>query len=67
MTLTQIVIVGIAAVACVIDLRERRIPNWLTLGAALGGLVYQVTVAGTAQSVSAPLATARFERGDTSQ
>ena len=52
MTLTQIVIVGIAAVACVIDLRERRIPNWLTLGAALGGLVYQVTVAGTAGLVS---------------
>ena len=53
MTVNHIVIVGIAAVACAIDLRERRIPNWLTLGATLGGLVYQLTAAGTAGLVAA--------------
>lgn len=35
-------IVCVAAIACAIDIRERRIPNWLTFGAALLGIGYQV-------------------------
>lgn len=46
MSSIQLVVVAIALVACVIDLRERRIPNWLTLGAALAGLVVQVWLGG---------------------
>jgi prepilin peptidase CpaA len=36
----------IAVVACVWDLRSRRIPNVLTLGAAAAGLVYHVATGG---------------------
>lgn len=53
MTVTHIVIVGIAALACVIDVREHRIPNWLTLSATLAGVAYQLAVAGTAGLTSA--------------
>ena len=31
----------VAVVACVFDLRTRRIPNWLTFGAAAAGLAFQ--------------------------
>lgn len=41
MTFTHVVIITIAAVACAIDVRQRRIPNWLTAGAAVSGLLYQ--------------------------
>ncbi len=46
MSVLHILVVGIAAVACVIDLRERRIPNWLTLGAAVAGLLFQFWTGG---------------------
>lgn len=46
MTLTHIVIVSIAAVACAIDLKEQRIPNWLTFSAAGSGLAYHLVVNG---------------------
>ena len=36
----------IAAIACVTDLRSRRIPNVLTFGAAFAGLVYQLATGG---------------------
>jgi prepilin peptidase CpaA len=46
MNILTVSIACIAAIACAIDLRQRRIPNWLTLGAALAGLGYQVAVHG---------------------
>jgi prepilin peptidase CpaA len=36
----------IASIACVTDLRTRRIPNFLTFGSALAGLVYQLATGG---------------------
>jgi prepilin peptidase CpaA len=36
----------VAVVACVCDLRSRRIPNVLTLGAAAAGLVYHLATGG---------------------
>jgi prepilin peptidase CpaA len=44
----EIVALTIGAAACVTDLRARRIPNWLTFGAAVGALVY----AGAAHGLS---------------
>jgi prepilin peptidase CpaA len=44
--LAHITVASIAAVACVIDLKERRIPNWLTFGAAASGLAYHLLVNG---------------------
>ncbi len=41
MTPTHIFALTIASLACVTDLRTRRIPNTLTFGAALAGLLYQ--------------------------
>jgi prepilin peptidase CpaA len=35
------ILLGIVAIAAVIDFRTRRIPNWLTLSAVLLGLVFQ--------------------------
>jgi prepilin peptidase CpaA len=46
MTTVQAIIIAVALVACVIDLRERRIPNWLTFGAALAGVIFQVWTGG---------------------
>jgi prepilin peptidase CpaA len=46
MTFVQIAGLGIAALACGIDLRRQRIPNWLTFGAAIAGLLYHTSVAG---------------------
>lgn len=48
MSFVQIAGLGIAALACGIDLRRRRIPNWLTFGAAIAGLVYRTYVGGAA-------------------
>ena len=48
MSFVQIAGLGIAALACGIDVRRRRIPNWLTLGAAIIGLVYRTYVDGAA-------------------
>jgi prepilin peptidase CpaA len=39
-TLKSAVVVSVALLACVTDLRSRRIPNVLTFGAALAGLLY---------------------------
>jgi prepilin peptidase CpaA len=44
--LAHIAVASIAAVACVIDLRKRRIPNWLTISAAGSGLAYHLFVSG---------------------
>jgi len=39
---------AIAALACGIDIRRHRIPNWLTFGAAIAALVYRTSVEGQA-------------------
>ena len=46
MSVAHIVVASIAAVACVIDLKDRRIPNWLTFSAAAGAVAYHLTVNG---------------------
>jgi prepilin peptidase CpaA len=46
LTFIQFAALGIAAVACGIDVRQSRIPNWLTLGAAVAGLVYRTFTGG---------------------
>jgi len=46
MTLAHVIAVGIALMACLTDLRSRRIPNVLTFGAALAGLVFQFATGG---------------------
>lgn len=43
----QLVALAIALVACVTDIRTRRIPNLLTFGGALAGLVFHVVTDGT--------------------
>jgi prepilin peptidase CpaA len=53
MTSVEYVILGVAAVACLVDLRSRRIPNWLTLAAAVAGAVYQVAQSGTSGLLTA--------------
>ena len=40
MPLIHGVVLGLAFVASVIDVRERRIPNWLTLGGAVAAFTY---------------------------
>ncbi len=46
MSILTVSIVCVASIACAIDLRERRIPNWLTFGAALAGIAYQLYMHG---------------------
>lgn len=46
MTSVHVVGLTIASLACVTDLRTRRIPNVLTFGAALAGVAYQVASGG---------------------
>ena len=46
MSVIHIVVLLTAALAAVIDVRERRIPNWLTFGAAVTGLAFQVWTSG---------------------
>jgi prepilin peptidase CpaA len=48
MSIANLSILCIAAVACVIDIRSRRIPNWLTVGAAVAGLTFQFASNGQA-------------------
>jgi prepilin peptidase CpaA len=38
LTITQGAAIAVAVTGCITDLRTRRVPNWLTLGAALGGI-----------------------------
>jgi prepilin peptidase CpaA len=52
-TFTTLAVVTIGLVACVTDLRTRRIPNALTFGAALTGLVLHRLVLGTDGAVLA--------------
>lgn len=46
LSLVHVIVASIAAAGCVIDLKERRIPNWLTLSAAVTGLGYHTVVNG---------------------
>ena len=48
MSITHIAALVIAALACTSDVRSRRIPNWLTFGAAFAGAVYQLAANGFA-------------------
>jgi len=48
MTLIEIAALSSATIACAIDLRSRRIPNWLTVSAAVIGIAYHALVAGAA-------------------
>jgi Flp pilus assembly protein protease CpaA len=43
---SHLVALAIASAACVFDLRTRRIPNWLTFGAAAAGMVFHLTTGG---------------------
>jgi len=44
---TTCVALGVALIACVTDIRGRRIPNVLTLGAALVAVVFHLVTSGT--------------------
>jgi prepilin peptidase CpaA len=46
MTAPQVVCLGLAVVACVWDLRTRRIPRLLTLGGAVAGLLFHLASGG---------------------
>ena len=46
MTAVQIATLGLAAAACVWDVRTRRIPQLLTLGGAAAGVAFHAAVAG---------------------
>src|SRR5262245_37614279 len=46
MTIAQTIGLGVAAIACASDLRTRRIPNVLTMGAAIAGLLFHVVTGG---------------------
>jgi prepilin peptidase CpaA len=53
MTPVHVCVLVIAAVASLIDIRERRIPNWLTFGAAIAGFGYHIAVGGVSGFLSA--------------
>jgi prepilin peptidase CpaA len=46
-------VIAISLIACVTDLRTRRIPNVLTLGAAIAGLVAHVVLDGASGALTA--------------
>lgn len=46
MSVIHVAALSIASFACLFDLRTRRIPNWLTFGAAAAGLVFQWVTGG---------------------
>ena len=52
MRLTDVIAVGIALAACAFDLRTRRIPNALTLTAALAALIFSAATAGAGSAAS---------------
>jgi prepilin peptidase CpaA len=52
-TLIPTVVIAISVVACVVDVRTRRIPNLLTFGAALGGLLIQILASGLQGALAA--------------
>jgi prepilin peptidase CpaA len=45
-TFIPLIVIAISVVACVVDVRTRRIPNVLTFGAALGGVLIQILAGG---------------------
>ena len=47
MTTSAVVALAVCAVACVTDLRSRRIPNVLTFGSAAAAVIFHVVVGGT--------------------
>jgi prepilin peptidase CpaA len=51
MTMVHGAVLLIAAVACAIDLRTRRIPNVLTFGAAAGAIVFSLATGGLAGGI----------------
>lgn len=53
MTRVQLFIALVAGLGCAIDLKARRIPNWLTFGAALAGVLFQGATGGGAGLMSA--------------
>lgn len=52
-TFIPLVVIAISVVACVVDVRTRRIPNFLTFGAALGGLLIQILAGGLQGALAA--------------
>jgi prepilin peptidase CpaA len=46
MSVIHIAALSVASFACAFDLRTRRIPNWLTFGAAAVGLAYHIVTGG---------------------
>jgi prepilin peptidase CpaA len=52
MTAVDITTLGIAATACVCDVRTRRIPQLLTLGGAVAGVAFHVATAGWTAGVA---------------
>lgn len=46
MSFIQVAALSSAVIACALDLRFRRIPNWLTVGAALIGIAYHGSFGG---------------------
>ena len=48
-----LIVIAIGLVACVFDIRTRRIPNALTLSTALAGLLYHVATSGTSGAQTA--------------
>ena len=48
-----LIVIGIGVVACMFDLRTRRIPNALTLSTALAGLLYHAATTGTSGAQTA--------------
>jgi prepilin peptidase CpaA len=47
MTAQHSVVVALVALACITDVRTRRIPNWLTFGATILALLFHGATAGT--------------------
>jgi prepilin peptidase CpaA len=46
MSVTPAVVLSVASFACAFDLRTRRVPNWLTFGAAAVALVFHTITGG---------------------
>lgn len=46
MSVVHTVVLALAGLAAIIDLRDRRIPNWLTFGAAAAGLAFNLWTSG---------------------
>jgi prepilin peptidase CpaA len=55
LTLKSVVVVSVGLIACVTDLRSRRIPNLLTFGAAGAALIYGFATGGWSGAGSAAL------------